>query len=724
MLASLLLGLCLIVAQTLIGVVISSWLLPRSGVSLQIGLGVLFGVLVAVMQQQALIAVGARAVYVPVLLASALASALSLMTRLRRGDFRAIAEGSMSKSGTSVALIHLSAVLFLLVPDWGWPLAFAALFLAIGTLLSAVTTRARTICGLSVAITVAWSYWTIRHLMTGNWWFADEDLYFYFGLGRGIAQFGFWENPFIVGRPFNYHWIPYAWSGWISTYVDDPDLTVFSLLYPTVAALAFVAMIRGVLCLLTTKAVSPYTVVAASATTTLWITSRAQVPVSVISLGTSLGHLSSLAVFGLLLHRVRSGPGWRTTTALSLVSVFLVGAKFHSAVPILAGAAVVLCNLTIKEHRGLRAVVHLAIPITVMALASYAFYSSRQSQGRLNFSVIPRFDYVNTWGDMLETSQWSHVVWGLVVGMAYLIPSITGTVVASHSLAPGSDSETRSVLTFVLVSSAVALILAATIQQVSGTSFFFLSFAPMLGGVLVFSSLESTSHKRLLVGVVAGVLLIWALANLPQVRHHLYEFDWRLERFRSFLLWNLVFALVIILTGVSTRLRRATDHTVPSPQRILVAAALSQLILVHSLNYHRMATRNIPATLRQSHLQPPAQSEIALASWFKHEIALNAVVASNNVDMRLSALIGKRWFISAPDFAKDGTEEGGRRGEILASFLAAPDLMGLQRLRSEGVDFFIFDNVLSESTLNTIANEKRVCYRDSRFEVVAMDRCP
>jgi hypothetical protein len=137
-----------------------------------------------------------------------------------------------------------------------------------------------------------------------------------------------------------------------------------------------------------------------------------------------------------------------------------------------------------------------------------------------------------------------------------------------------------------------------------------------------------------------------------------------------------------------------------------------------------MATRNIPNTLRQSHLQPPAHSEIALASWFKHEIALNAVVASNNVDMRLSALIGKRWFISAPDFTKDGTEEVGRRGEILASFLAAPDLMGLQRLRSEGVDFFIFDNAVSESTHNAIANEKRVCYRDSRFEVVALDRCP
>lgn len=721
---SYLLAVGLIIAQTLVGVVVAVWLIPRAGVSFQIGLGLLIGILVAVMQQQALIAIGARGAYIPVLLVSALGSTLRLFTRPKGSEFSAISASLITKQGISLALVHLSAVLWLLVPDWGWPLAFATLCLAMGSLLSAVRIEIKVLCGLTIAITAVWSLWTIGHLMPQAWWFIDEDLYFYFGLGRGIGRFGFWENPFIVGRPFNYHWLPYAWSGWISTYVDDPNLKVYSLLYTVVVALGFVAMIRGVLGQLSTRAISPYLVLAASATTTLWITSRSQAPVSVTSLGTTLGHLGSLAVLGLVLYRVRVGPGWRPTVALALASVFLVGSKIHSALPILAGLLVVLCFLTISERRGFRSVAQLAFLISVTVSSIYAFYASRSSQGRLNFLITPRFDYVNTWGDMPETSQTSHVVWGIVVGMAFLTPSLAGAVLVSNSQVRRSETEVRSILLFVIVSSATALFLAATIQQVSGTSFFFLSFAPTLGGVLIFGGLGQTPHKRQLVFTFVGIIFIWVLSNLPQARAMFFEIDWRLDRFRLYVLWNLVFIAAVLIPYVLFKVRRKGNYVQSLPQWVLVTAALSQLIAVHSLNYHRMATDVIPARSRQSYSLPPTQTEIALASWFNTETSSDAIIVSNSVEARLPALTGRRWFISAPDFAKDGTEEGLRRGQLLASLLEAPSKSGLETLRIEGVDFFVFDSSLSDSTLDESLEGVNVCYEDSRFEVVALERCP
>ncbi len=721
---SFLLAVGLIIAQTLVGVVFVAWLLPRTEVSFKIGLGLLIGILVAVMQQQAFIAVGARDAYIPVLLVSALGSTLQLSTRLKNSEFSAVSASLITKRRVSVALIHLSAVLWLLVPDWGWPLAFAALCLAMGSLLAAVRIETKVLWGLTIAITAVWSYWTIGRLMPQAWWFIDEDLYFYFGLGRGISQFGFWENPFIAGRPFNYHWLPYAWSGWISTYVDDPNLKLYSLLYTTVVAFGFVAMIRGVLGQLSTRTVNPYMVLAVSATTTLWITSRSQVPVSAASLGTTLGHLGSLAVFGLLLNRVRTGPGWRPTVALALASVFLVGSKIHSALPILAGLLVVLCFLAISERSGIQSVAQLALVISVIIFSFYLFYASQSSQGRLNFLITPRFDYVNTWGDMLETSQTSHIVWGLVVGMTFLIPSLTAAVVVFYSPVRRSDRDSRSILLFVIVSSATALFLAATIQQVSGTSFFFLSFAPTLGGVLIFQGSERTPHKRQLFVISVGVILIWALVNLPQVREALFALDWRLNRFRLFVLWNLVFITMILVPCVLFKVRRTANYVQSLPRWILVAAALSQLIVVHSLNYHGMATDVIPARSRQSSSLPPTKTEVALASWFNKETSSDVIIVSNNVDARLPALTGRRWFMSAPDFAKDGTEEGSRRGQLLASLLEAPSKTGLETLQIEGVDFFVFDSSLSDSTLGEFLEGVNVCYRDSRFEVVALARCP
>jgi len=712
----------LISAQVAIGTWLTGKLVPQLNRWSRSGLGFLLGIVISVMTQQATLFIGVAELFLPLLVVGAVIALYSTQ-RSVPAEILTITRATRAHQITREVLLMSCGVLWLITPDWGWPLAFAVLFSATWAWFEYPKRAFRILATAVAGIVVFWCAWTIRELMPAKWWFFDEDSYFYAGIGRGIARFGFWDNVFITGRPFSYHWLPYGWAGWISDVTGDYALTVFVLVIPLSLATASVLLIRGILEQLTGQRFLPVMIIGACATSTLWITSRAQTPVSVTSAGTTLGHLFALALLCLTLVDKRVVTSFRFAILTAAMIVGLVGSKVHTALPILAAlGAVTLIRVLVGPDRGRRAASGLAILMTI-ACSGWFFYLAFPSQGRINFEPFPRFDYVNTWGDMLETSPTSKLVWGLVVGAAYLAPLIVGAIVWSKASSSNSKIFSSDVLVFAIVSSGVALVLASTTQQPSGTSFFYLSFAPMLGGIFLFSQWRAgTAGRKFYVWLVITIGL-FIIVKFP-ASEFLMGIDWRLERFRLFLL---VTGMLLLSAFIDSLFRKfgGSKRSRIAESTLLLASAAALLGSIHVRNYSEMASRVIPVWSRQNaDFLAPSDSEIAWSRWLRANLPYDAVLASNSQDMRLVWPTARRWYVSTTQFAKDGTEEPSRRGQLLNNFLESPSNADWLALRRDGVTHLVVDLRLTdtESPLRTLIVSEE-CYRNRDFVIYATNLC-
>ena len=712
----------LIIAQAALGTWLTGKLVPQLNRWSRTGVGFLLGIVIAVTIQQALLFIGFAVLFLPLLLVGAVITAFSIR-RSTPANFLSRTLATRAHQITREVLLMSCGVLWLITPDWGWPLAFAVLFSAIWAWLEYPNRAFRILATAVAGIVVFWCAWTIRELMPAKWWFFDEDSYFYAGLGRGIARFGFWDNVFITGRPFSYHWLPYGWSGWISEVTGDYELTIFVIVIPLSLATASVLLIRGILEQLTGQRFLPVMTIGACATTTLWITSRAQTPVSVISAGTTLGHLFALALLCLTLVDKRVTTSFRFAILTAAMIVGLVGSKVHTALPILAAlGAVTLSRVLVGPDRGRRAASGLAILMTIVC-SGWFFYLAFPSQGRINFEPFPRFDYVNTWGDMLETSPTSHIVWGLVVGAAFLAPLIVGAIVWRKAGSSASTNFSSDLLVFAIVSSGVALVLASTTQQPSGTSFFYLSFAPMLGGIFLFSQLRASTTSRTFYVWLLFTAGLFMVLKFPATEF-LMDTDWRLERFSLFVLVTGILLLSAIIDSL-IKYFGGSRRSGMAEAMLLLASTTALLGSIHVRNYSEMVSRVIPVWSRQNaDSQAPSGSEITWARWLRANLPDDAVLASNSQDMRLVWPTARRWYLSTTQFAKDGTEEPSRRSQLLNNFLELPSNADWLALRRDGVTHLVVDLRLTdtESPLRTLIVGQE-CYRNQDFVIFATNLC-
>jgi len=712
----------LISAQAVLGTWLTGKLVPQLNRWSQTGLGFLLGIVISVMTQQAMLFIGLAELFLPLLVAGAVI-AVFFMQRSTHAESWSKTLITRAHGITREILLVVCGVLWLVTPDWAWPLAFAVLLSAIWTWFEYPNRVLRVITAAVAGIGVFWCTLTIRELMPAKWWFYDEDSYFYASLGRGIAQFGFWDNVFITGRPFSYHWLPYGWSGWISDVTGDHVLTVFVIVIPLSLATASVLLIRGVLEQLTGQRFLPVMTLGACATSTLWITSRAQTPVSVISAGTTLGHLFALALLCLTLIDKRVAASFRFTILTAAMIVGLIGSKVHTALPVLAAlGAVTLSSILIGPDRGRRAVSGLAL-LVIVATAGWFFYLAFPSPGRINFELFPRFDYINTWGDMLEASPTSKLVWGLAVGAAYLAPLIVGAIVWSRQSFSTSTTFSSDILIFALVSSTVALMLASTTQAPSGTSFFFLSFAPMLGGIFLFAQWRAgTAGSKFYVWLVFTIGMFMAL-EFP-AKEYLMDIDVRLERFHSFL-WVAVLLVASALFDFYLNAQAIRRNVRSGSFVCLIASSLSLLFVFHVKNYSEMVNNTIPSWSRNNaQFLAPSAIELELSRWIEMNSTVDSVLTSNNFESKLVWLTGRRWFFAEPEFAKDGTNEPSRRATLLNDFLNSPTKIGLNALGSEVVNQLIIDLrvVNDNSPLRNLEVGNR-CFSNQYFVIISLTSC-
>jgi len=159
---------------------------------------------------------------------------------------------------------------------------------------------------------------------------------------------------------------------------------------------------------------------------------------------------------------------------------------------------------------------------------------------------------------------------------------------------------------------------------------------------------------------------------------------------------------------------------------LLLASAAALLGSIHVRNYSEMASRVIPVWSRQNaDFLAPSESEVEWADWVRTNVAEDAVLASNNLDKRLVWATERRWFLSTPEFAKDGTEEPSRRGQLLNNSLeslSSSDWLALQR---EGVTYLVVDRrfAVSGSLLQELDVGMK-CFRSEVFIVYSIYQCP
>jgi hypothetical protein len=551
-----------------------------------------------------------------------------------------------------------------------------------------------------------WCVIAARTLMQSTWWLLDEDLSIYSISGRGKATFGFWENPFLVGKPQSYHWLPYAWSGWLSIQVGDESFGVISLLLPTVLAIVFVALLRSVIKHLAGAAFSDFMIIPAAATTTVWITSRPLGPLDVVSLGSAVAHLFALGLFYLVLR------GWtidssRSSLIAVLLVIGLVGSKITVALPVLAGLAVVVL---------------VAMLATLSSVCFFYLLWPREED--VGFKLRARFDYMNSWGDIALGSQSTRSFFGIIVATAFLSPLLIGAITLRLAHRSGTKRSDWSVCAFALTVCSAALFFAVTMTQPYSTSFFYFSCIAMFGSVLIVSQTRRTPSRGMVLVGVAIIVLWWlSIGDNPILGLGVRS------NHRKFLPFALFVALLLagLLTQVLQRKRRRFSITYKTPASVVIYLVL--LIVLNIQNHQELVGRVIPQRSRQIVAGlAPTEGEISMSKWIRTNTPAEAIFISYELDHRVIGSSSRRWYLIRPDWTANRSSETRRRAGLQSQLSgltsSTSKTLGqlVYRLKRDGVDYLVIPMTKYPTSEPFLSLE--LCVEIDGVGLFALESCP
>lgn len=694
MFADFVLASLLVACQCIVGYALVRRALPSSDFGDRVGLAFLVGVVLSVAVQQATVALGVAVVYLPLLVGvAALIARTELASvwgcELRRAKIESWWKSAATSRVASSGLIYVSSVLLLLSHYWGWPLPYAVTLLALAITLRMSSLLTRWVFAVVAAVGAGWCIIATTTLMHPTWWFFDEDQSYYSILGRGVSIFGFWENPFVVGKPHSYHWLPYAWSGWLSVQVGDENFGLISLLLPTILAVVLVALFRSVLRKLAGAAFSDLMIIPVAATTTLWITSRPLGPLDVVSLGSTVAHMYALGLFYLLLQE-RVIDTNKSSVIVALLVVGLVGSKVMVALPVLAGLTAAMLVVTIRERRTAWSPMRSVWFLVVTLSSSWFFYLLLPNRDVVRFQLRPQFDYTRSWGDLVGSPQLTRGVFGTIVASAYLSPLLVGAVAQMC----GGRRDTRfkfSVCVFSLATCSVSLFLAATITQPDATSFFYFSCLAMFGSVLAAGQVRRTScFQMVLLGVVA--ILPWWLSMGD---NPVFDFGVRPNhrKFLPFALFTMILLVGLLIDVLQSRWHKfSTTHKTPTT----VVLYLVLLLTLNIQNYRELVDRVIPQRSRQV-MDGPALTagEVSMSAWIRDNTEAESIFISFELDHRIIGSSSRRWYLIRPDWTTNRSPETTRRAGLqsqLSSLTSSTSkTLGqwVYRLKRDGVDYIV-----------------------------------
>jgi hypothetical protein len=689
------LALLLVTCQSIVGYAVVRRALPSCDVGARVGLAFLVGVVLSVAVQQATVALGVTVAYLPLLLGVAVLTSRAELASVCESQqwwavVRAWWKGARKSRFVSSSLIYVSSVLLLLSHYWGWPLPFAVTLSALAIAVRVPSLLTRTVFALLAMAGAGWCVIATRTLMHPTWWFFDEDQSYYSILGRGISAFGFWVNPFVVGLPHSYHWLPYAWSGWLSIQVGDESFGVISLLLPTVLAIVFVALLRSVIKHLTGAVFSDFMIIPVAATTTVWITTRPLGPLDVVSPGSAVAHLFALGLFYLVLR------GWtidssRSSLIAVLLVMGLVGSKIMVALPVLAGLAAVILVAILRQQPSAGSLIRAAYLLMATLSSVWFFYLLLPSRGVVSFQLPPQFDFMNSWGDIALASQSTRSFFGIIVATAFLSPLLVGAVTLRLAHRNGTTRSDRSVYAFTLTVCSAALFFAATTTQPSSTSFFYFSCIAMFGSVLIVSQMRRTPSRGMVLVGVAIIVLWWLsigddpILGLGVRSNH--------RKFLPFALFA-AFLLAGLLTQVLQRKRRRFSITYKMQASVVIYLVL--LIVLNIQNHQELVERVVPQRSRQVVAGPAlTEDEISMSKWIREYTDTEAIFISYELDHRIIGSSSRRWYLIRPDWTTSRSSET-RRREGLHSQLSSltsttSKTLGqlVYRLKLDGVDYMV-----------------------------------
>jgi hypothetical protein len=526
--------------------------------------------------------------------------------------------------------------------------------------------------------------------MHPTWWFFDEDQSYYSILGRGISTFGFWVNPFVVGQPHSYHWLPYAWSGWLSIQVGDESFGVISILLPTVLAILFVTFFRSVMKHLAGAAFSDFMIIPVAATTTVWITTRPLGPLDVVSLGSAVAHLFALGLFYLVL-RERTIDASRSSLIAVLLVMGLVGSKVMVALPVLAGLAAVILVAILRQQQSAGSLIRTAFLLMATLSSVWFFYLLLPSRGVVYLQFPPQFDFMNSWGDIALGSQSTRSFFGIIVATAFLSPLLVGAVTLRLAHKIGTTRSDWSVYAFTLTVCSAALFFAATTTQPSSTSFFYFSCIAMFGSVLIVSQVRRTpSRGMVLVG--AAIIVLWwlSIGDNPILGLGVRSNHRKFLPFALFVAFLLAGLLIQILQSKSRGLS-TTDKT---PASVVVYLVL--LVVLNVQNHQELVERVVPQRSRQVVAGPAlTEGEISMSKWIREYTDTEAIFISYELDHRVIGSSSRRWYLIRPDWTTSRSSETRRRAGLQSQLLSLTSTTSktlsqlVYRLKRDGVDYMI-----------------------------------
>ena len=689
------LALLLVACQCIVGYAVVRRALPSCDVGARVGLAFLVGVVLSVAVQQATVALGVTVAYLPLLVGVAVLTARAELASVWESEqrwavVRAWWKGTQKSRFASSSLIYVSSVLLLLSHYWGWPLPFAVTLSALAIAVRVPSLLTRAVFALLAMAGAGWCVIAARTLMHPTWWLLDEDLSIYSIAGRGVSTFGFWENSFLVGKPQSYHWLPYAWSGWLSIQVGDESFGVISLLLPTILAILFVALFRSVIKHLAGAAFSDFMIIPVAATTTVWITSRPLGPLDVVSLGSAVAHLFALGLFYLVLR------GWTIDTSRSsLIAVLLVmglvGSKIMVALPVLAGLAVVVLDAMLKEQRTTGKLTRAAFLFVATLSSVWFFYLLWPREEDVGFKLRAKFDYMNSWGDIALSSQSTRSFFGIIVASAFLCPLLVGAITLRLAHRSGTTRSDWSVYAFTLTVCSAALFFAVTMTQPYSTSFFYFSCIAMFGSVLIVSQMRRTPSRGMVLVGVAIIVLWWlSIGDNPILGLGVRS------NHRKFLPFALFVALLLagLLAQTLQAKRRRFSITYKTPASVVIYLVL--LIVLNIQNHQELVGRVIPQRSRQIAAGlAPTEGEISMSKWIRTNTPAEAIFISYELDHRVIGSSSRRWYLIRPDWTANRSSETRRRAGLqsqLSSLTSSTSkTLGqlVYRLKRDGVDYMV-----------------------------------
>ena len=494
----------------------------------------------------------------------------------------------------------------------------------------------------------------------------------------------------MVGKPHSYHWLPYAWSGWLSIQVGDETFGVISLLLPIVLAVVFVALLRSVMKHLAGAAISDFMIIPVAATTTVWISSRPLGPLDVISLGSAVAHLFALGLFYLVVREWTIDTSRSSLIAVLLV-MGLVGSKVMVALPVLAGLAAVILGVILKQQRNTGKLIRAAFLLVATLASAWLFYLLLPSRGVVNFKLPPQFDYMRSWGDLETSPQLTRVIFGTVVASAFLSPLLVGVVTQRFAHKKGGTISEWSVYAFALAVCPVALFFAVSTTQPYSTSYFYFSCIALFGSILILSQWRCAPSVGVVLTAVTIFMLWWLIVGDNPVLSLGVRANHR--KFVPFALFA-AFLLAGLLIQVLQSKRRWLSTADKTPASVVVYLVL--LVVLNVQNHQELVERVVPQRSRQVVAGPaPTEGEISMSNWIREYTDTEAIFVSYELDHRIIGSSSRRWYLIRPDWTTSRSSETRRRAGLqsqLSSLTSSTSKtlgQSVYRLKRDGVDYMI-----------------------------------